>query len=159
MLVNFKDIPFYYLNFEGYTDRKVSMEKLLSSLNINNLRISNSYQSNLRQDRIAFGVTKLLNTAIEIGKYPFIMMDDDIQLIQDCMEHSTDSTPYCPTMKSMRIKDLLDAMILKYSNDQNIEVEIIGLQPGENMHEKVLEEGPYSNEVEHFTVEEILPLI
>jgi len=86
MLVRLTEIPFYYLNFEGYTDRKVSMEKLLSSLNINNLRISNSYQSNLRQDRIAFGVTKLLNTAIEIGKYPFIMMDDDIQLIKELPE-------------------------------------------------------------------------
>jgi hypothetical protein len=83
MLVKLIDIPFYYLNFEGYTDRKVNMEKLLSSLNINNLRIPNSYQSNLRQDRIAFGIIKLLNTAIEIGKYPFIMMDDDIELIKE----------------------------------------------------------------------------
>jgi len=89
----------------------------------------------------------------------FWTVADAIQLIEDCMQNSTDSTPYCPTMKSMRIKDLLNAMILKYSNDQNIEIKIIGLQPGENMHEKVLEEGPYSNEVEHFTVEEILTLI
>lgn len=50
-------------------------------------------------------------------------------------------------------------MIQKYSNGQHIPVKIIGLQPGENMHEKVLEQGPYSNEVEYFTIEEILPMI
>ena len=75
------------------------------------------------------------------------------------MNESIDSTPYCPIMKSMRIDDLLQAMIQKYGNGQEIPVKIIGLQPGENMHEKVLEEGPYSNEVEHFTIEEILPMI
>ena len=59
----------------------------------------------------------------------------------------------------MRIDDLLEAMIRKYGNGQQISIKVIGLQPGENMHEKVLEEGPYSNEVEHFTIEEILPMI
>ena len=62
-------------------------------------------------------------------------------------------------MKSMRIADLLQAMIVKYAKGQEISVKIIGLQPGENMHEKVVEDGPYSNEVEHFTIEEILPMI
>ena len=89
----------------------------------------------------------------------FWTVADAIKLIIDCMEHATDSTPYCPDMKSMRVGDLLDAMILKYSNGKKIEVEVIGLQPGENMHEKVLEEGPFSNEVKHFTVDEIKNLI
>jgi hypothetical protein len=95
MLIKLKDIPFYYLNFEGYTERKANMEKLAESLNINALRISNSHQADLRQDRIAFGVIKLLHTAIEIGKYPFIMMDDDIEPIKDLPEfitiHDTES--------------------------------------------------------------------
>jgi hypothetical protein len=86
MLLKLKDIPFYYLNFEGYTDRRISMENLIKSININALRISNSYKSDLRQDRIAFGIIKLLYTAIEIGNYPFIMMDDDIELIKDLPE-------------------------------------------------------------------------
>ena len=89
----------------------------------------------------------------------FWSVDDAIQLIIDCMANSTDSTPYCPSMKSMRIADLLQAMIVKYAKGQEISVKIIGLQPGENMHEKVVEDGPYSNEVEHFTIEEILPMI
>jgi UDP-N-acetylglucosamine 4,6-dehydratase len=89
----------------------------------------------------------------------FWSVDDAIQLIVDCMENSVDCTPYCPIMKSMRIDDLLEAMIRKYANGQDIPIKIIGLQSGENMHEKVLEEGPYSNEVEHFTIDEIKELI
>jgi UDP-N-acetylglucosamine 4,6-dehydratase len=97
-------------------------------------------------------------TAPEATRF-FWSVDDAIQLIIDCMSVAVDSTPYCPIMKSMRIDDLLQAMIQKYSNDQTINVNVIGLQPGENMHEKVLEDGPFSNEVAHFTVDEILPMI
>jgi UDP-N-acetylglucosamine 4,6-dehydratase len=89
----------------------------------------------------------------------FWSVEDAIQLIIDCMNVATDSSPYCPIMKSMRVDDLLQAMIQKYSNGQNIPVKIIGLQPGENLHERVLEDGPFSNEVEHFTINEILPMI
>jgi len=101
---------------------------------------------------------EVIVTAPEATRF-FWSVDDAIQLIIDCMANSTDCTPYCPIMKSMRIDDLLEAMIRKYGNGQQISIKVIGLQPGENMHEKVLEEGPYSNEVEHFTIEEILPMI
>jgi UDP-N-acetylglucosamine 4,6-dehydratase/5-epimerase len=89
----------------------------------------------------------------------FWTVDQAIELIINCMENATDSTPYCPSMKSMSIKNLLQAMIEKYGNGIDIPVNIIGLQPGENMHEKVLEQGPYSSEVEQFTIEEIKELI
>lgn len=101
---------------------------------------------------------EVIVTAPEATRF-FWSVDDAIQLIIDCMANSTDCTPYCPIMKSMRIDDLLEAMIRKYGNGQQISIKVIGLQPGENLHEKVLEEGPYSNEVEHFTIEEILPMI
>ena len=101
---------------------------------------------------------EVIVTAPEATRF-FWSVDDAIQLIIDCMNNATDSSPYCPIMKSMRIDDLLRAMIQKYSNGQDISVKIIGLQPGENMHERVLENGPFSNEVEHFTIEEILPMI
>jgi UDP-N-acetylglucosamine 4,6-dehydratase len=101
---------------------------------------------------------EVIVTAPEATRF-FWSVDDAIQLIIDCMDNAIDCSPYCPIMKSMRIDDLLKAMIIKYGNGQDISVKIIGLQPGENMHEKVLEEGPYSNEVEHFTIEEILPMI
>lgn len=89
----------------------------------------------------------------------FWSIDQAIKLIEDCLLHAKDCSPYCPSMKSIQIADLLQAMIEKYSNGQEIEIEEIGLQPGENMHEKILEEGPYSNEVERFTVEEIKGLV
>jgi len=89
----------------------------------------------------------------------FWSIDQAIELIDHCLLYAKDCSPYCPTMKSIKIADLLQAMIEKYSNGQEIDIEEIGLQPGENMHEKILEEGPYSNEVEQFTVEEIKVLI
>lgn len=89
----------------------------------------------------------------------FWSVDQAIQLILDCMKNALDCKPYCPSMKSMSIENLLTAMIEKYSNGLTIPVKTIGLQPGENLHEKVLESGPYSNEVEQFTIEEIKELI
>ena len=50
-------------------------------------------------------------------------------------------------------------MVTKYSNGVEIDINVIGLQAGENLHEKVLDEGPYSNEVEQFTVSEIIKMI
>ena len=89
----------------------------------------------------------------------FWSIDQAIKLIVDCMANAVDAKPYCPNMKSMSIKNLLQAMIEKYSNNNKININVIGLQPGENMHEKVLEQGPFSNEVEEFTIEEIKNLI
>lgn len=89
----------------------------------------------------------------------FWTVDQAVDLIMDCMKNATDSTPYCPDMKSMRIADLLQAMITKYGNGQDVPIKVIGLQPGENIHEKVLDSGPFSNEVESFSIEEILKLI
>lgn len=83
-----------------------------------------------------------------------------VDLIFDCMENATDSTIHFPSMKAMRIDNLLKAMSEKYlPQDKELKVKTIGLQPGENLHEKILEEGPYSNEVDEFTVEEIKKLI
>lgn len=72
----------------------------------------------------------------------------------------SDSKPWVPDMKSMTMGDLLSAMSKKYLPvGAELKVKEIGLQPGENLHEKILEEGPYSNEVERFTVSEIMDLI
>lgn len=89
----------------------------------------------------------------------FWSVDQAIQLILDCMEYSTNAKPYCPGMKAMSIKNLLTAMVEKYGKGVEIPIKEIGLQPGENLHEKVIEEGPYSNEADQFTIEEIKDLI
>ena len=83
-----------------------------------------------------------------------------VDLIYDCMENATDSSVHFPSMKSMRIDNLLKAMAEKYLPEgKELKVKTIGLQQGENLHERILEEGPYSNEVDEFTIDEIKELI
>jgi|TARA_R100000908_G_C3751304_1_gene145886 UDP-N-acetylglucosamine 4,6-dehydratase len=90
----------------------------------------------------------------------FWTVDEAISLIFECMEKSTNSNPFVPDMKSMKIGDLLEAMRRKYSaSNASLNIKTIGLQEGENLHEKVRDEGPYSNEVEQYTIEEIMEKI
>ncbi len=90
----------------------------------------------------------------------FWTVDQAVDLIFDCIDNAKSSKPYCPVMKSIRMYDLLEAMVIKYGvNNTNIPVEEIGLQSGENLHEKILEDGPNSSECEKFTIEEILEMI
>ena len=88
----------------------------------------------------------------------FWTCDQAIDLIFDCMNNSQDSKPMIPKMKSLSIGDLLDAMILKYGKGKNIEVEVIGNRGGENLHE-TMDGKNFSNEVDKFTVNEIIELI
>jgi UDP-N-acetylglucosamine 4,6-dehydratase len=89
----------------------------------------------------------------------FWTVPEAISLIFDCLKHATDSTPYCPDMKSMTVGDLLEAMIRKYSNGSRPPIKIIGLQKGENKHEKILVDGLSSDQAVRFSVEEIMELI
>jgi len=90
----------------------------------------------------------------------FWTIDQAVDLIFDCMENAVDSKVHFPSMKSMKIGNLLKAMSEKYlPKDKELKVKEIGLQVGENLHEKILEQGPYSNEVDEFTIEEIKELI
>ncbi len=90
----------------------------------------------------------------------FWAVDQAIDLIFNCLENCNDTTPYVPDMKSMSIENLLEAMYQKYGKEnQEKQINIIGLQPGENYHEKILENGPYSSEVEQFSISEIKELI
>ena len=90
----------------------------------------------------------------------FWTVDQALDLIEGCMENAVNAKAYCPEMKSMSIDDLLSAMATKYLLDgAQLDIKRIGLQPGENLHEKVMEEGSYSNEVERFTIDEIIEMI
>lgn len=98
-------------------------------------------------------------TALEATRF-FWTVEQALDLIFDCLENANDPSPYCPTMKAMSIENLLEAMAQKYLKPGAEKVvNIIGIQPGENMHEKILEEGLRSNEVEQYTIEEIKELI
>ena len=90
-----------------------------------------------------------------------ITQDQSIDLIFNCLEKSTDSKPYTENMKSTSMDNLLKAMIRKYCPSEILisSVETIGLQQGENLHEKITEDGLYSNETEQYTIEELEEII
>jgi UDP-N-acetylglucosamine 4,6-dehydratase len=90
----------------------------------------------------------------------FWTREQAIELIFDCLQNATDTSPWVPEMKTMRMGDLLEAMAEKYlPAGKELDIKCIGIQAGENLHEKILEDGLYSNEVEQFTVEEIIGMI
>ena len=90
----------------------------------------------------------------------FWTIEQAVDLIFNCMENARNAKPYVPEMKSMSVGDLLTAMAEKYlPNGYSLDIKTIGLQPGENMHEKILEDGIYSNKAERFTIREIKEMI
>ena len=95
-------------------------------------------------------------TDINATRY-FWTIDEALNLIEDCLENASNSNPYCPDMKSIKIGDLMEAMQLKYGKASSIKE--IGLQQGENLHEKILENGRSSDEVEQYTIDEINTMI
>jgi len=90
----------------------------------------------------------------------FWTVEQALDLIYDCLENAKDSKPYVPSMKAMSIENLLDAMYEKYLPEGGEKkIKVIGLQPGENLHEKILEDGEDSSQADQYTVEEIIPVI
>ena len=89
----------------------------------------------------------------------FWTIDQAVDLLFECLEKAENSHPWVPDMKSMKMGDLLDAMILKYGNGKSIKVNQIGLQQGENKHEKIFSDGLSSADAEKFSIEEITKLI
>ena len=90
----------------------------------------------------------------------FWSVDEAVDLIFDCLKNAKNSKPYIPEMKSMSIGNLLEAMSIKYlPKGAELQINTIGLQPGENLHEKMLKDGPDSSEVDRFTIEEIMDKI
>lgn len=98
---------------------------------------------------------EVIVTNIESTRF-YWPVSEAVDLIFQCMDIATDSEPFITEMKSMRLGDLLDAMMEKYGR---VEVKRIGLQPGENMHELIAEGIPDSFHSERYTKEEILELI
>jgi len=90
----------------------------------------------------------------------FWTVEQAVDLIFDCMENAVNSKPYVPDMKSMSIENLLKAMAENYLPEgETLKIKTIGLQPGENLHERILEDGLSSEDAERFTIEEIKEMI
>ena len=82
-------------------------------------------------------------------------VSEAVDLIFNAIE-AHNAEPVITPMKSMMLCDLLEAMMEKYGK---VPVKVIGLQPGENMHEVIAEGIPDSFHSERFTKEEIFKLI
>jgi len=90
-------------------------------------------------------------------------IEQSIDLIFDCLKKGISSAPYVPKMKSISLGKLAEAMFEKYGYDENDKMKaaiiIKEVKSGENLHEKILEDGPYSNEVVQYTKDEIMKMI
>lgn len=85
----------------------------------------------------------------------FWTREEAIDLIFECLEKAPNSKPWIPRMKAMSMGKVLEAMMRKYGT---VQVKKIGLQQGENAHE-TMDGKIFSNQVDQFTVEEILEKI
>lgn len=79
-------------------------------------------------------------------------VEEAVDLIDKCLNESTDSTPYIPRMKAASMQVALEACQEVYGK---CPVKIIGLQVGENMHE-TMDGTTFSNQVEQFTKEDFI---
>ena len=90
----------------------------------------------------------------------FMTKEQSVDMIFNCLENSTDSTPYFENIKSTSMGNLLEAMSNKYlPMGSELSVKEIGLQPNENLHERIVEGGSYTNEIEQYTIEELEEMI
>lgn len=89
----------------------------------------------------------------------FWTVEQAVDLIFECLNKATNAAPYVTPMKSIRMGDLMKAMVKKYGSNQAFEDKVIGLQPGENMHEIMIEDGLDSSQVEQYTDKEITEMI
>jgi UDP-N-acetylglucosamine 4,6-dehydratase len=90
----------------------------------------------------------------------FWTVDQAVDLIFECLLNAEDYAPYVTDMKAMSIDNLLKAMAKKYlPKNEELKIKYIGLQPGENMHEIITEDGFSSEHAKRFTINEILELI
>ena len=90
----------------------------------------------------------------------FWTVDQAVDLIFDCLLNAKDYNPHVTDMKAMSINNLLQAMAEKYlPENEELKIKYIGLQPGENMHEIITEDGFSSEHAERFSIEEIKKII
>lgn len=81
-----------------------------------------------------------------------------VDLIFQCLDEAKSSTPFIPSMKSIKLGTLARAMLKKYGNGKT-DIKFTNLEGSENLHERILEMGPTSNEVDNFTFDEVMKMI
>lgn len=89
----------------------------------------------------------------------FLTKNQSVDLMLNGL-NSDSSKPYCDIPKSTSIGNLLQAMANKYlPKGKELKVKEIGLQPNENLHERIVDDGPMSNEMEQYTIKELEKMI
>ena len=87
-MIKTKSIPVYYLNPDSFRNRRERMDKFISDLGFEYFERSPSNSTNqTKQIRVNEGFVKLAETAITRDKYPFLILEDDANLIIDIPEN------------------------------------------------------------------------
>jgi UDP-N-acetylglucosamine 4,6-dehydratase len=150
-----------------YGASKLAMERLFAEANTTD-RFTN-YRI-VRYGNVLYSTGSVLckwKEALQTGK-PITISDPEatrfywtadqaVDLLFECLTKASDATPYVPVMKSMRLGDILMAMEEKYG--RAVDVVTTGLKAGENKAERLTFDGPTSDQVEKFTMGEIMDLI
>lgn len=82
-----------------------------------------------------------------------------IDSASSCLIDLIHKDTYNLNCSAVSLKVLLQAMVDKYSIDGIIDIVEIGLREGENLHEKIISNGPYSNEIKLLSVEEVKDMV
>ena len=89
----------------------------------------------------------------------FMTKNQSVDLMLNGLK-SNSSKPYCDIPKSTSIGNLLQAMANKYlPKGKKLKVKEIGLQPNENLHERIVDNGLMSNDMEQYPIEELEKMI
>lgn len=89
----------------------------------------------------------------------YLSVEQAVNIIFNCLAHAQDARAYIAEMKAASIGQLLEVMITKYSLSPHPEIRTTGLQPGESLHEVLIEGGPNSSQVEQYTNEELYAVV
>lgn len=79
--INLIEIPVYYINLDEDVEKKLSTEKLLTSMGFNSItRVSAIKEKSYKYLGVTLSHIKAMRTAIEKSDTPFIIVEDDITL-------------------------------------------------------------------------------
>ena len=88
----------------------------------------------------------------------FLNLDQAVDIIFEALRNGNPGDTYVPNVSSARIMDLAEIMI----GDRNIEIEFIGIRPGEKVHEILISEEEVNRTIErgnYYVICSILPEI
>lgn len=86
MSIEIRKIKTYYLNPDSFVDRRLRMEKFLLSLGMNYERSISVCNLSLKQNSYSIGSIIMIERAIVNNSYPFLLLDDDVEIVDNLPE-------------------------------------------------------------------------